>query len=109
MARKRLYHPNAGFYKTRLAPTPSGYLHLGNAFSFALTASLAVRNSAKLLLRIDDLDGARAKPEFVRDIFSTLDFLEIDWDEGPDDPDELDRLFSQRLRMRLYEDALDQL
>lgn len=109
MARKRLYHPQAGFYKTRLAPTPSGFLHLGNAFSFALTASLAFRSGSKLMLRIDDMDSVRAKPEFVKDIFRTLEFLEIDWDEGPEDPDELDRLYSQQLRMPLYEKALDQL
>ncbi len=42
--------------KTRIAPTPSGYLHLGNVLSFALTAFLAEQCGARILLRIDDLD-----------------------------------------------------
>ena len=44
------------FTKTRLAPTPSGFLHAGNALNFLLTATLAQRSAASLLLRIDDLD-----------------------------------------------------
>ena len=60
------------FRKTRIAPTPSGYLHLGNVLSFALTAELARQAGASILLRIDDLDRDRVNPDYVQDIFDTL-------------------------------------
>ena len=49
------------YTKTRIAPTPSGYLHLGNVLSFAITVTLARKHGAKILLRIDDLDRARGE------------------------------------------------
>jgi glutamyl/glutaminyl-tRNA synthetase len=97
------------FKKTRLAPTPSGYLHLGNVLSFALTAALARRTGASILLRIDDMDKTRAGREYVQDIFDTLNFLEIPWDEGPRNYAEFEREFSQLHRMDLYRGALQQL
>src|SRR5690242_19755059 len=97
------------FLKTRIAPTPSGYLHLGNVFSFALTASLARKTGASTLLRIDDLDQQRIQPQYVQDIFDTLQFLDIPFDEGPKDIEEFDRSWSQLTRMPLYENALAQL
>lgn len=97
------------FRRTRIAPTPSGYLHLGNAFSFALTAALAKRAEARVLLRIDDLDRERVKPEYVQDIFDTLDFLEIPWDEGPRNYPEYVSSYSQMHRMHRYEEALERL
>src|SRR5580698_8544901 len=78
--------PRGGFVvfrKTRIAPTPSGFLHLGNVLSFALTAGLARRSGASILLRIDDLDRERVSREYVEDIFDALNFLGIPWDEGP--------------------------
>ena len=95
--------------KTRIAPTPSGYLHLGNVLSFALTAALARRTGASILLRIDDMDKTRAGQEYVQDIFDTLHFLDIPWDEGPRDYGEFEREFSQLHRMGLYREALQQL
>ncbi len=59
----------------RLAPTPSGYLHLGNGVNFVLTAALAQSRGARLLLRIDDLDQARVRPGYVRDIDETIRWL----------------------------------
>lgn len=97
------------FNKTRIAPTPSGYLHLGNALSFALTAALAERTGAMTLLRIDDLDRDRIEEKYVQDIFDTLDFLEIPWDEGPRNLREYHDSYSQVHRMELYRDALTQL
>ncbi|MBC7398913.1 MAG: tRNA glutamyl-Q synthetase [Mucilaginibacter sp.] len=97
------------FTKTRIAPTPSGYLHLGNALSFALTAALARKTGAKILLRIDDLDQQRANNDYVQDIFDTLSFLNIPWDEGPCDVDDYKANWSQLHRMELYKDALQQL
>lgn len=97
------------FRKTRIAPTPSGYLHQGNALSFLTTAALAQKTGAAILLRIDDLDGERARPEYVQDIFDTLRFLQIRWDEGPRNPEECESQWAQRNRLSLYQNALQQL
>jgi len=97
------------FNKTRIAPTPSGFLHLGNAYSFALTASLAKQTNAKILLRIDDLDRERANKLYVQDIFDTLNFLEIACDEGPRDMPDYETNWSQVHRMAIYNNALQQL
>ena len=97
------------FTKTRIAPTPSGYLHLGNILSFAVTVAAARRAGASVLLRIDDLDRTRVDPVYVRDIFDTLNFLDISWDEGPRNYAEFEGEFSQVHRMGLYREALQQL
>jgi len=97
------------FNKTRIAPTPSGFLHLGNILSFAITAALARKTGAKILLRIDDLDRARVNQQYVQDIFDTLNFLEIPWDEGPGNAVEFEESYSQLHRMALYNNALKQL
>lgn len=91
-----------GFRRTRIAPTPSGFLHVGNVASFVLTAGLARMHGASILLRIDDMDRGRVRPEYVRDIFDTLQFLGIPWDEGPTDASDFDRQYSQRHRMDRY-------
>jgi len=96
-------------YKTRIAPTPSGFLHLGNVLSFALTALLAERYQAAILLRIDDMDQQRVRPEYVQDIFDTLNFLELPWHEGPRDAAAFAGEYAQRHRMPLYRQALEQL
>lgn len=93
-------------HKTRIAPTPSGFLHEGNAFAFLLTAELAKRHGASVLLRIDDLDNDRKRPEYVDDIFLTLEWLGIDWQEGPRNAAELESAWSQHHRLHLYEEAL---
>ncbi|HZX60087.1 MAG TPA: glutamate--tRNA ligase family protein [Mucilaginibacter sp.] len=97
------------FSKTRLAPTPSGFLHLGNVLSFAITAGIAAKTGAKILLRIDDLDRDRVNSEYVQDIFDSLSFLEIPWDEGPLNYNEYESEYSQLHRMDLYRAALLQL
>jgi glutamyl-tRNA synthetase len=97
------------YTKTRIAPTPSGYLHLGNILSFAITVSLARQTGAKILLRIDDLDRARANKLYVQDIFDTLDFLQIPYDEGPRDINDFEANYSQLHRMDQYRQALDKL
>ncbi|MCF8257653.1 MAG: hypothetical protein K9J06_08875 [Flavobacteriales bacterium] len=95
--------------RTRIAPTPSGFLHEGNAFAFLLTAELAKRHGASVLLRIDDLDNDRKRPEYVEDIFLTLEWLEINWQEGPKNAAELESAWSQHHRLHLYEEALTML
>lgn len=97
------------FRKTRIAPTPSGYLHIGNILSFAITAALAEKTGAKIFLRIDDLDRDRTVREFVEDIFDTLNFLEIPWHEGPRNYEQYKREYAQEHRQPLYDSALKQL
>jgi glutamyl-tRNA synthetase len=92
---------------TRIAPTPSGYLHLGNAANFALTDQLASRWGAEVALRIDDMDSSRARPEFVEDIFATLEWLGISWSVGPRDRAEFERDYSMADRTEYYRSQLD--
>ncbi|MBS1547527.1 MAG: tRNA glutamyl-Q synthetase [Bacteroidetes bacterium] len=94
---------------TRIAPTPSGYLHAGNGAAFVLAWQLAREAGGKLLLRIDDLDIERVRPEYVQDIFDTLVWLGIDWDLGPRDPWQLAQSWSQHLRMPEYNRLLAEL
>lgn len=68
---------------TRLAPSPTGALHLGNARTFLVNWALARRNNWSIILRIEDLDSPRVKPEAIHGIQQTLSWLGIDWDQGP--------------------------
>lgn len=94
--------------RSRLAPTPSGYLHAGNAVNFAVTAALTRALGGELRLRIDDLDAERVRPEYTVDIFETLDWLGIAWDKGPGTIGEAGE-FSQQKRVELYIRLTDQL
>ena len=71
-------------YRGRLAPTPTGYLHLGHARTFWRAQERARANSGTLILRNDDLDRARCKPEFVQAMFEDLRWFGFEWGEGPD-------------------------
>jgi glutamyl/glutaminyl-tRNA synthetase len=95
--------------RSRFAPTPSGYLHAGNAASFVLTWLLTRIQKGTILLRIDDLDQARMREPFVEDIFRTLDWLELDYDSGPTGPEDFHANWSQLLRLQQYEEVLGQL
>jgi glutamyl/glutaminyl-tRNA synthetase len=95
--------------RTRIAPTPSGFLHSGNEYSFRLTAAWSKELGAEILLRIDDLDDARKRPEYVADIFTTLQRMHINWQMGPQTPDEFEQQWSQRLRVTEYNLALEAL
>lgn len=71
-------------HRGRLAPTPSGYLHIGNARSF-LAAWLAARHAkGTVVLRIEDIDRERCRPELEAAQVEDLRWLGLDWDEGPD-------------------------
>ena len=94
---------------SRLAPTPSGFLHLGNAVSFILTWLLTRRAGGMLHLRIDDLDRARFRPAYLDNIFRTLEWLGLDYDAGPTGPDDFERHYSQRHHLPAYEAVLQQL
>ncbi len=70
-------------YVTRLAPTPSGYLHVGNAWSFFCTLKIAAYYEARLHLRIDDFDSQRMREEYIEDIYDSLEWLGITDYSGP--------------------------
>lgn len=88
--------------RSRIAPTPSGYLHLGNAYSFILTALLTKLEKGTLHLRIDDIDSERSRPEFIDDIFSQIDWLGIRPDSGPSSTDDFYDHFSQLKKLDHY-------
>ncbi len=94
--------------RSRIAPTPSGYLHAGNAVNFAITAALTRSLGGELRLRIDDLDAERARPEYTADIFETLGWLGIACDTGPQTMDEAVS-HSQQKRTQLYIHPIEQL
>jgi glutamyl/glutaminyl-tRNA synthetase len=101
-------HPVRGG-RTRLAPTPSGYLHAGNALNFLLTDRLARSLGARVLLRIDDLDAERMRPEYLEDIFRSLEWLGVAWDEGPTGTDDFVANWSQQQRVPRYQALADSL
>lgn len=86
--------------RTRIAPTPSGHLHAGNAFNFLVIDTMVRRSNGYLLLRIDDADQERMRPAYVAGIFATLHWLGIHWHEGPQDEEDLRKNWSQTLRSR---------
>lgn len=71
-------------YRGRLAPTPTGFLHVGHARTFALAAQRARAAGGALILRIEDLDASRCRAEFVQAALDDLAWLGIHWQEGPD-------------------------
>ena len=74
----------ASAIRGRLAPSPTGYAHLGNAWAFLL-AWLAARSSAgQVVLRIEDIDPQRSRPEYTAALIEDLSWLGLDWDFGPD-------------------------
>jgi glutamyl-tRNA synthetase len=94
---------------SRLAPTPSGFLHLGNAVNFVITWLLTRRAGGVLHLRIDDLDRARLRPVYLDNIFRVIDWLGIDYDHGPSGPDDFLRHHSQLLHLPEYNRVLRRL
>jgi glutamyl-Q tRNA(Asp) synthetase len=64
----------------RFAPSPTGYMHLGNAYSALLNEKMAREDGGRLLLRIEDIDHMRCRPEFVRAIYDDLQWLGISFE-----------------------------
>ena len=85
---------------SRFAPSPTGRLHLGHAYSAVLGHDRAMRGGGKFLVRIEDLDQSRSRPEFVDAIFADLKWLGLDWSEP---------VLVQSQRSGAYEAALEQL
>jgi glutamyl-tRNA synthetase len=92
--------------RLRLAPTPSGFLHLGNAFNFSLNwlaahvCGDAIQPSATLMLRVDDLDNERKRQAYETDLFETLNWLSLSWN-GP--------VIYQSDRLSHYHEVLERL
>ena len=88
------------FYIGRLAPSPTGLLHLGHARTFWTAQERTKAAGGKLLLRNDDLDTARCRPEFVTAMVEDMRWLGLGWEEP---------MISQRARVPLYRAALARL
>lgn len=85
---------------TRLAPSPTGALHLGNARTFIINWALARRQGWRIVLRIEDMDFPRAREGADREAIEVMTWLSIDWDEGP---------YDQRSDLSPYQAALARL
>ena len=85
---------------TRFAPSPTGRLHLGHAYSAVRAHDLAREHGGAFLLRIEDIDPGRARAEHVDSILADLLWLGLEWD---------DEISYQSERLDLYSDALDRL
>lgn len=85
---------------TRFAPSPTGRLHLGHAYAAKVAHDLARENKGRFLLRFEDIDHTRVRPEFYDGILEDLKWLGLNWDEEP---------WKQLDRLEHYEDALEQL
>lgn len=95
-------------YRGRLAPSPTGYLHLGHARTFWTAQQRARAAGGTLVLRNEDLDGARCRPEYVAAMLEDLRWFGFDWQEGPDcgGPH---APYDQSARLGLYRAAFERL
>lgn len=87
-------------FRTRFAPSPTGPLHLGHAYSALLAYDMAMAADGVFLLRIEDIDQSRARPEWEAQIYDDLHWLGIDWPEP---------VMRQSERQDAYDAALDRL
>src|SRR5512134_957157 len=87
-------------HRTRLAPSPTGALHLGNARTFLVNWLMARQNGWRILLRIEDIDGPRVKPSAADQAIEDLRWLGLDWEDGP---------VVQSARLPRYRQAIDRL
>lgn len=74
----------AGEIRARFAPSPTGYLHIGSARTALFNYLFTRKNEGRFVLRIEDTDEERSKPEYEREIYDNLAWMGIEWDEGPD-------------------------
>ncbi|MDY6946196.1 MAG: glutamate--tRNA ligase [Pseudomonadota bacterium] len=93
---------------TRFAPSPTGFLHLGNARTALLNYLAARKAGGRFILRVEDTDEARSNDDFMSALFADLHWLGIDWDEGPDigGPH---AIYRQQQRRAIYEEWLARL
>ena len=88
--------------RTRIAPSPTGPLHLGTAHTALFNWLFARQKSGKFILRIEDTDPERSRDEFIDDIADGLTWLGLDWDEGPERPDSYGP-YLQSKRLKIYQ------
>lgn len=86
--------------RTRMAPSPTGNLHLGTSYATIWSYIFAKKNHGKFILRIEDTDRERSTKEFEENIISGLKWLGLEWDEGP---------IHQTDRLNLYKSATEKL
>lgn len=94
--------------RTRFAPSPTGYLHVGGARTALFNWLYARKNGGKLILRIEDTDDKRNTAEATQAIYDGLNWLGLDWDEGPDKGGDYGP-YQQSERHGIYEKYLKQL
>lgn len=75
---------SAGTVRTRFAPAPTGYMHVGNVHTALFAWLFARHNNGQFILRIEDTDEVRSTPEALEHIYAGLRWIGLDWDEGPD-------------------------
>ena len=97
-----------GGYRGRIAPSPTGYLHLGHGRTFWIAWERARKVGGTVVLRNDDLDRDRVRTEFITGFIEDLKWLGVEWDEGPDRGGP-HRPYSQSERMSHYAAALSRL
>jgi nondiscriminating glutamyl-tRNA synthetase len=100
--------------RVRIAPSPTGFLHIGTARTALFNYLFAQKYQGKFILRIEDTDEARSKKEYIEDIVEGLKWLKIFWDEGisPDDPSkELGKYgpYKQSQRKNIYKKYIQKL
>lgn len=95
-------------YRGRIAPSPTGYLHVGHARTFWTAQQRAREHGGKLILRNEDLDRDRCKPAFVEAMFEDLRWFGCEWQEGPDGGGPF-APYSQSERMPHYRETLNKL
>ena len=95
-------------YRGRIAPTPTGCLHLGHARTFWIAQQRAIAAGGTVILRNEDIDQARCKSEFVQAMFEDLRWFGLDWQEGPDVGGPF-APYTQSQRTHLYRAALERL
>ncbi len=97
-----------GGYRGRIAPSPTGHLHLGHARTFSIAQQRALAEGGALVLRIDDLDGPRCTKAFAEDAVEDLRWFGLRWQEGPDTGGPFCP-YTQSERMPLYIEAFEHL
>ena len=105
---KEMHSDRGTPYRGRLAPSPTGLLHLGHARTFWTAQERARAERGTLILRNEDLDRSRCKPEFVTAMFEDLHWFGLRWQEGPDCGGPFGP-YSQSERMSFYRTAFERL
>ena len=70
--------------RVRIAPSPTGDPHVGTAYMALFNLIFARRHGGQFILRIEDTDQSRSRPEYEQNIYRALQWCDIKWDEGPD-------------------------